>query len=403
MTGRTRFSAASYPLRLYSGEGALENLPRVLERSRAKRALVICGRSVARKTDLVNRIRAIAGERLVGVYDEMEKDAPLECVLAAVDLVREAQADMLIAVGAGTVIKAARVIAILHGEDKPPEALMTRYPPSGPAISPKLLAPKLPIVNVLTAATTAQNRAGAAVKQLEIGHRMEFFDPKTRPVAVFWDAGALLTAPASLALNTGASVFWRALMNIAGVASVNPLIEGERHQAFRLAQRAIQRITDPTDAGPRIEMCAAAFLQNREEDEGRLLSDAHWVARVTYALAASTINLCESVGQGEGYAALTGAAIRHFGDRNPDEIAAMGQALGLEGLTPGAGACARVADATDAFFLKLGLKMRLRELGVSREALPRIVEFSMRNFNADRNRAFLNEREGLSATLEAAW
>src|SRR6185436_16212399 len=260
--------------------------------------------------------------------------------------------DMLIAIGAGTVIKATRVVAILMAEDKPAEALMTQYPPSGPAISPKLLAPKLPIVNVLTAATTAQNRAGAAVKQIEIGHRMEFFDPKTRPIAVFWDAEALLTAPPSLALNTGASVFWRALMNIAGVATVNPLIEGERQQAFRLAQRAIHRITDETDAEPRIEMCAASFLQNREEDEGRMFGDTHWVARVAYALAASTINLCESVGQGEAYATFTGAAVRIFGDRNPHEIAAMGKALGMEELKDGPESISRIADAIDAFFQK---------------------------------------------------
>ena len=38
---------------------------------------------------------------------------------------------------------------------------------------------------------------------------MEFFDPKTRPVAVFWDSDALLTAPPSLARTTGASIFWR--------------------------------------------------------------------------------------------------------------------------------------------------------------------------------------------------
>ena len=394
----TRFSAVSYPLRLFSGAGALEHLPRVLDRARAKRAFVICGRSVSQKTNLIGRIRELAGEHFAGVYDAMAKDAPLECVLAAVRAARDAQADLLIAVGAGTVLKATRVIAILHAEDKPPEELMTRYPPSGPAVSPKLLAPKLPIVNVLTAATTAQNRAGAAVKQPELGHRMEFFDPKTRPVAIFWDADALLTAPATLALNTGASVLWRALMNMGGVASANPLIEGERRQAFALASRAIERVSDPGDAEARIELCAASFLQNREEDEGRRLSDTHWPSRVAYALAASTINLVESVGQGEAYASVTGAAIRHFGERNAREVAAIGDALGLYAAAP-----QQLGDAVDAFFQRIGLSTRLRDYDVPRDMLPRIVEFSMRNFNADRNREFVNERETLQRTLHDAW
>ena len=398
----TRFSAVSFPLHLYSGEGALENLTRVLDRRNTRRALVICGRSVSRKTNLIERIRNIAGERVIGMYDEMVREAPLENVQAAVQAARDAEADMLIAVGAGTVIKATRIVAILLAENKPPEELMTQYPPSGPAISPKLLAPKVPIINVLTAPTSAQNRAGAAMRQLEIGHRMEFFDPKTRPVAIFWDSDALLTAPASLALSTGTAIFWRALMNMGSLQSANPLIEGERYQCFRLAERAIHRITQP-DAEARIEMCAAAFLQNREEDEGRIFSDTHWVARVVYALGASTFNLCDSIGQGESYAALTAPAIRVFGERNVAEMAGIGRALGLPDLEPTPEAVPQVADAIETFFGKLGLKTRLRDYGVPQDMLPRILDFSMRNYNADRNRHFLKETATLKETLERAW
>ena len=399
----TRFSARGYPWRLYSGEGALENLGRVIESRGAKRAFVVCGRSVANRTDLLARIRTICGERYAGVYAGMAKDAPLECVQAAVQAAQDAQADLLIAAGAGTVIKSVRVIAILLAEGRPPEELMTRYPPGGPAVSPRLREPKLPIVNVLTAATSAQNRAGAAVKQLELGHRMEFFDPKTRPIAIFWDAGALLTAPVSLALGTGAAVFWRALMNMGAIGASNPLIEGERYQAYRLAGRAIRRITDPRDAEARIEMCAAAFLQNREEDEGRIFSDTHWVARVVYALAASTINLVESIGQGDAYAALTPAAIRVFGERDPDGMAAIGRAIGMPDVQPGVDDMPRIADAVDALFRGIGMQMRLRDLGVPREMLPRIVDFSLRNFNADRNQTFANETEALGRALDLAW
>ncbi len=400
--GLTKFSAVTYPCRLYSGQDALDNLARVVESRGVKRAFVVCGRSVATKTNLVARVRGIIGEKLAGLYSDMVREAPLECVQAAARAAKDADADLLIAIGAGTVIKATRVVAILMAEHKPAEELMTQYPPSGPAISPKLLAPKLPIVNVLTAATSAQNRAGAAVKQLELGHRMEFFDPKTRPCAIFWDSEALLTAPKNLALNTGAAIFWRALMNMGALASANPLIEGERYQCFRLAERAIRRITE-NDPEPRIEMCAAAFLQNREEDEGRIFSDTHWVARVVYALGASTFNLCDTIGQGESYAALTAPAIRVFGERNPVEMTGIASALGLGELALGAGSVRQLADTVEDFFRTLGLETRLRDYGVPRETLPRILEFSMRNYNADRNRHFLNETETLARTLEWAW
>src|SRR6185436_16635963 len=166
--------------------------------------------------------------------------------------------------------------------------------------------------------------------------------------------------------------FWRALMNMGALASTNPLIEGERYQCFRLAERAIHRITE-NDPEPRIEMCAAAFLQNREEDEGRIFGDTHWVARVVYALGASTFNLCDTIGQGESYAALTAPAIRVFGERNPVEMAGIARALDLDVPADGGANIARIADTIENFFRTLGLKTRLRDYGVTRETLPRIL------------------------------
>jgi len=179
------FRATGYPLRLYSGRDALENLPAELKRHRAQRAFVICGRSVSRKTGLVDRIAAILGPAYAGRYDEIEKDTTLASVQAATVAARAADADLLIGVGAGSVLQGTRVVAILLAEQAPVERLITQYPDNAPAISPKLLAPKLPIINVLTAATTAQNRAGSAVKDPARPNRMEFFDPKTRPVRAF--------------------------------------------------------------------------------------------------------------------------------------------------------------------------------------------------------------------------
>src|SRR6185436_10622450 len=106
MTYRNDFRAVGYPLRLYSGKDALENLPAELKRNRAKRAFIVCGRSVSRKTPLVTRIRGILGDTLAGVYDEMEKESPVGPVQKAADAAKAAQADLLIGIGAGSVIQA---------------------------------------------------------------------------------------------------------------------------------------------------------------------------------------------------------------------------------------------------------------------------------------------------------
>jgi alcohol dehydrogenase class IV len=400
---RTDFRAVSYPLRLYSGKDALENLPAELKRHRARRAFVVSGRTVSQTTPLISRIRTIADDAFAGAFDEMGKESPLAAVLAARDAARAARADLLIGVGAGSVIQATRVVAILLAETRPVEELVTQYPDTGDAISPKLLAPKLPIINVLTAGTSAQNRAGSAVKGEHVDHRMEFFDPKTRPVAIFWDSDALLTAPPSLARTTAASILWRAVMNIGG-SRMSPLVEGDRLQALRLVRNAMARLADSGDPEPRIALCAAAFLQNRDADDGGALTEPHWVGRVVYAFAAALFNTHEHVSQGDANAALTPGVMRMLGARNPEAMCRIAAALDAwrEG-DPVGEAPERAAAAFERLVASFGLPTRVSDLGIPRESLPAILERSLKNFNADPKREFIRERALLMRVLEATW
>ena len=395
------FRLTGYPFRLHSGKDALERLPAEVARIGARRAFIVCGRTVSRQTPLIARMRELLGERLAGVFDEIDKDTSRSSVMRATEAARSAQADLVIGVGAGSVIQGARIVTILLAEKRPVEQLVTQYPEHGPAVSPKLLEPKLPIVNVLTAPTTAQNRAGSRMKDDATARGMEFFDPKTRPVAIFWDADALLTAPPQL-IRTGAATIWcRAVMNL-GAVDDNPLVEGDRLQSYRLASGAILRIVDPADPAPRFDLCAATLLQNRESDDGGEQFARHWAMRVAYAFSTSLISAFPQVGQGEGYSAVMGTTLRRVGGRDPGAMARIAAALGMRGVAA-ADAPGRIADRMDTVFRSLGMPTRLSELGIAREGLPQVLELSLTNFNADPKREFRRERELLGEVLESAW
>jgi alcohol dehydrogenase class IV len=395
------FRVTGYPFRLYSGTDALEKLPAEVARNGARRAFIVCGRTVSRRTPLVSRMRELLGERLAGVFDEIDKDTSRSSVMRATEAARSARADLVIGVGAGSVIQGARIVTILLAEKRPVEELVTQYPEHGPAVSPKLLEPKLPIINVLTAPTTAQNRAGSRMKDDATARGMEFFDPKTRPVAIFWDTGALLTAPPQL-VRTGAATIWcRAVMNLGAIGD-NPLVEGDRLQSYRLAAGAIQRIVDAADPAPRFDLCAATLLQNRESDDGGEQFARHWAMRVAYAFSTSLISAFPQVGQGEGYSAVMGTTLRRLGGRDPEAMARIASALGM-GSVAAVDAPNRIADRVDTVFRSLGMPTRLSELGIAREGLPRVLELSLTNFNADPKREFIRESGTLREVLEAAW
>ena len=69
------FRAVGYPLRLHVGADALNQLAAEVKRQKAQRAFVVCGRSVATKTNLLDRIREQLGPLFAGVFDAMDKDS----------------------------------------------------------------------------------------------------------------------------------------------------------------------------------------------------------------------------------------------------------------------------------------------------------------------------------------
>jgi alcohol dehydrogenase class IV len=396
------FRIVGYPTRVYSGLDALDQLPAELGRHRAKRAFVVCGRSVSRKTNLITRIRALLGASLAGVYDEMGKDSPIADVLAARDRARAAAADLLIAVGAGSVVQATRIVAILLAEKEPLDKLITQYPEGSAAISPKLMAPKLPIINVLTVGTSAQNRAGSPAKSEQVGRRLEFFDPKTRPVALFWDQDALLTAPVSMVCASGGAVFWRAIMNM-GYTRATPLSDFNRKEVFELTRAALPGLKDPRDVAARMNLCLATYLQNREVDDGAS-GVRHWVSRVVYAFASALFNMHGEVSQGAAHCALTPVVMRRLGPRDPEAMCAIARALGVwrDG-DPVGEAPFRAAAELEKIFAALDLPVNLSQLKIPRASAEPILAASMTNFNADPKREFVRERELLGEVLASTW
>lgn len=399
----TNFRADAHRLRIFGGADALANLPAELRRLNVRRALVFCGHSVARNSGLIARLQSLAGASIAAVFDRAGRHANVDVVQAAARLMRETGADGIVAVGAGSVLMAARLVAILHAENRPIEDMVTRYDGDAAAVSPRLLAPKVPIVNVLTAATNAQARAGSALRQAGVAQRLEMYDPKTRPSSIFWDRDALLTAPVSLARTSGLHTFWSCFNLIGAEPPGNPLADGDARQAFRLALGALPRMSDPADADARIDMCAAAYLHNRYEDSGGDLLGGLWFARVCYALGAGIFTRSDQIDGSLVYVALTGPAIAHFGERELPRLQRMVRALGVPPAEGAADPVARVRDAVQAFYAAQGFSPRLRDFGLRRDDLPALRDVALRNFNADRHRVLRHEVARLDATLADAW
>ena len=399
------FRAVSYPWRLYAGADTLRHLADEVRRHRAQRAFVVCGQTVAHKTNLLERVKAQLGPLYAGAFDAMDKDSSWPAVQQGTAAARAAGADLLIAMGGGSVIVGTRVVAILLAEQGDPYTLMTQYPEGQPAYSPRLMAPKPPIVNIVTTPTTAMNRAGSGLKNEALDHRMEFYDPKTRPVALFWDAEALLTAPPELVRSTATTTFSGTLRNL-GHTTMNPLVEGDRLQAFRLLYHGLPRLmAEPDNATLRIDLCTAACLENRAADDSAdRRRERDRTSSSAYALATALHMRYHHVGQGEATAAVMPVVTRLTPPENVAVAARIASALGVwkDGMSAGEAAAATAA-ALEAFYRSIGMPARVHELDIALDDLPRLAHDTLKNFNANpgaRPEGYVDEMLRL---LQAAW
>lgn len=376
------FRFVGYPIRVHAGEDAINRLANEVDRLRSQRLLVVCGQSVSEKTDLIDRVKGVLGDRVAGVFTGGKTGSPLTSVLEGVDAAREIDADGIIAVGGGSAVVTARGITILLAERGTAQELCTQYSEGKPPISPRLMAPKIPNFLVLTTATTAATRAGTALIDPESGHRLELFDPKTRPAAIIWDDQALLTASPWLCLNSTIGCF----TSVAGAlqqTSLNPLAESDLLEALRLLLTNLPLVNPkPDDPTVRVNLCAASFLYNRGTDAG---AGGRALGVVT-ALAHSLDTRFPECGHGDAYTILTPPGMRFNAESNATGQARFAEAMGVKknGMDDRQAAAAG-ADAMEELFKELGLPTRLSEVGVPEDGISQIAEDAMTDFGLHRN------------------
>ena len=383
MPGFRPFRYVANPIRIHAGDDVMPRLGDEAERAGARRAFVVCGQTVANGTNLLDRVGSALGDRLAGVFDRVEAGSPVPSVQQGAMMARDAEADLIVAVGGGSAVVTARAIIILLAEGGAIHDHATRYPPGAPPVSPRLMQPKVPNFVVLTTPTTAATRAGTAVIDPEAGHRLELFDPKTRPSALFWDSEALLTAPPWLFLSAAASCYSGVVGALQGGRGNDPLAEGDLRQALTLLQENMAEVNEQPDNGDvRQNLCAAAFLSNRAGDSG----GGGGAMGVVSALAHSLDTRYRECSHGAAYSILTAPGMRFNQDHNTAGQARLASILGVRQETMNdLQAAEAAADAVAETYRGLGMASRLSEVGVTEAGIELIAEDAITDFGLQRN------------------
>jgi len=384
--------------RVFAGENCLRQLGSELDRLGCKRAVLMCGNTLSQPGAALERVKAALGPRLAGVFGGVRAHSPVPDVIAAVEVLRELQADAVIAYGGGSAVITARAAAIGLAEGVDFHALCTQFAPGKAPHSPKLAASKLPQFVIATTPTTAYGKAGSAILDPASGHRLALFDPKTRATTVFFDPVLALTAPVSLYTSACVSSLALATEGLESAAR-DPLSDAMLLHALRLMHDYLPVInSNPSDGAARVQLMAAAWLAARGTDN----TSAGINAALTHTLGARH-GLELGVENGTLNAIFLPHTMRYNGQVTGARLAVVAQALGRHQTAADGDAPEAAIAAVEDLWKQLGIPRRLRDVGVTADMLRQIAEDARTDFFLHQNVRKVGSTDEVLQVLQAAW
>lgn len=337
--------------RVHHGAALADVLPR--EVSDAARIVLVTTRSLASGA-LAARAAEAIGPRLAGTFATMRAHSPVEDVLALAALLREAEADLVVALGGGSVIDGSKVacLAVWRGISEA-GSLIAAAASRGAAPGNWDGAPPAPrIVAVPTTLSAAEFAPHAGYTDLAAGRKYRALDPWMVPRAVILDPAATLETPAELLLSSGIRAFDHAAERWCSTEP-SPFSDAVSRQAMLMLAEALPRIRrHPEDLAARGTAQQAAWLSVMGGWAGVPVGASHGIG---YILGAA-----RGVPHGVTSCLMLHAVMRWNAPVNEQRQRDIAHLLGGEEAGP----------AIEAFVRGLGLPTRLSEQGIDAADIP---------------------------------
>jgi alcohol dehydrogenase len=250
---------------VHYGRGAVSELvPEVdgLSTTHRARVMIVTSPSVNADPRLVPHIAGLLGDRLVAVYEGVRPHVPYDCLQAGLDLLIAHRPDVIVAVGAGSVMDAARAIALAAGEGLTDAFGLSAFRASGgqgvAAVFPETRGASVPVIGIPTTLSAAEFANCAAVTSLERGTKDLLIADEITPRAVILDPELAVTTPVDIWLSTGIRALDHAIETVYSPSSgpVTDALALDAISRMPAALRASHAAPDDIDARAEAQVAA---------------------------------------------------------------------------------------------------------------------------------------------------
>lgn len=377
--------------RVVFGTAAGEAVCAEADRIGAKRVFVTSTRSLAQKeSGPLQRIEKALASRHVGTFAAISSHSPREDVVAGGRQARAAKADLLVAVGGGSVIDATKVmlLCLWAGIDSTDgmEPYCSGFDRSK---TPLLSLPADPIrmMSVSTTLSASEFTENAGITQSANNTKQSFRHRLFAPRTVILDPQATLDTPDWLLFCTGIRAVDHAVENFCN-ARANPATEALSLQGLRLLARALPAIKQsPRDLAARMEAQFGMWQAIAPSAAGVPTGASHGIG---YALGATF-----GVPHGHTSCVMLHAVLKWNAAVNGERQKALAEAMGA----PGRSASDLIRDLVAG----LDQPVTLRAVGLKREDLPELAKRALNYEPVRLNPRPIRTAEDVMEILELAW
>lgn len=337
------------------------------ERAGAKRVFLMLGGTIARETDWAERLErrlSRSGVALAGRWDRMASHTPRGDVIAATRAAREADADLVVTLGGGSVTDAGKMVRLCLGNGVADEGgldpLMSVFG-DGKSFIPDKRAPAPPQVCVPTTLSAGDFSATAGSTDTARGRKQSFAHPRMMATAVILDPAVTMRTPEWLFLSTGIRAVDHAVEDICSTSG-NVFAEGASMQALRLLTRGLRGAkARPDDAAARLDCLLGAWMSMVGSQSGVEKGGSHGIGHA----------LGGTAGVPHGYTSCTmlPPVLRYNLAVNADRQRLVSEAMGARDRP--------ASELVAELVAELGLPGRLRECGVKESQLDAVAEAAM--------------------------
>ena len=375
--------------RVVHGRPAAAALAEEVDRLERRRVLVVTNRSLAKST-LLAGLAASLGERCAGCFSRVTAHGPRRCVIDGAEAARAANADLLVAVGGGSVIDAAKVMQLCLRHDISDPAGLSDYSGRGrgdPSTRPADADRWIRMVAIPTTLSAAEFTWFGGASDPERGVKEPFAHPLMIPQVVIMDPAMTAETPMHLLLTTGMKAVDHAAERLAALNG-NPYNDAVSSLALRLLSSGLRTAHHaPADMGARGDLQYGAFMSMCGSWSGVAAGLGHAIG---HALGAHC-----AVPHGETSCTLLPSVMRWNVGANRARQALIAEALGAGEDDAGTA----LADLIN----ELGLPTRLRDVGVPRDAFPAIAHKALGDLLTRNNARPVQSTGDIEEILEMAW